>query len=356
MLQRTCCGLGSGLLLGLVLMSFPAIGDEPYRLELHGGPSIVDSDFRSLSASMLGSSQSIADTSSKGLEFGAEYFFRPIEADSGPLWEAAFLERASSLKLSLGASRADSESAATWSLGGPTTETTSRTRFERREYELRYRFVATEKPWFGIASYGVADNAAERLGVPAIEWDDEHIRYSVGVGRYLGSRTAVTAEYGRSRLESSPVVGLSPGLGSPGLGSSLLSRRDRTLSLGVHSVLELRARGHLGLTAAQHEMTFTDPASSDDSLGSYVIGVSYYPRNNIAIGLSAMGYHDGDPSLRGSLHEYMLEANWFVTPSIAVGLAYETTDYRLGFVDSLGFSSGNKDSSSGFRFNFTWRR
>jgi hypothetical protein len=349
MLKRKCYGFRSTSILGLILGSLPAYADGPYRLELSGGPSRIDSDISSLSASVLGSSQSIHSMSSKRFELGGEYFFRPLAADHGPLREAAFLERAPSLKLSFAESRADSESAMTWSFGGPTTETSSATRFETSEYQLRYRFVMPEKPWIGIASYRFTDRAAERQGVPS-EWDDEHTRYSVGIGRYIGSRIAVTAEYGRSRLESSTSIG-SPNA----VGLSSLSIRDRTLTVGVHSVLELGARGHLGLTAALHETAFTGPAAPDDPARSYEVGVTYYPRNDVSLGLSALGRYDTDTALHGNLNEYKLEANWFVTPSIAVGLAYETADFRLGLVDPLGFPSGNENSSSGFRFNFTWR-
>jgi hypothetical protein len=75
-----------------------------------------------------------------------------------------------------------------------------------------------------------------------------------------------------------------------------------------------------------------------------------------SIGLSASGEYDA-PSDWGDRdrYEYRLEANWFVTRSIAIGAAYETTDSRIGFVDSFGFGYEAEDDSTGVGFNFSWR-
>jgi hypothetical protein len=337
--QQMASVLRTGL--PLLLLSCPAYSDEPYRFELRGGYSAIDSDLTSNSSSLLGTELGIGDESTHGLGFTGDYYFRPLEAASGPWQEAAFLERTPTLSFSIGEARTDSESSSSGIFGNFMSTRDS----EASEYELRYRFVAAQKPWLAIASYNQTDNTTAELGA---EWEDERTGYSLGVGRYLGLRTAVTAEYGRSRLEVSPPANILPG--------ALSSLRSESLTIGVHSVLPLGTQRHLGLTAALHETALTT-TSFDSSVGSYELGVRYYPRNDISIGLSAIGEYD-TPSGWGDRdrYEYLLEASWFVTPSIAVGLAYETTDSRIGFVDSFGLGSEAENDSSGFRFDFSWRR
>lgn len=342
MSTKRCRGWRTGLPLCVLLISFPAYGAEPFRFELRGGFSTVDSDSSSFGSSLIGVERGAGDASTNGLEFAGAYFFRPIEADTGPLREAAFLERAPSLTFSLGKARTDSESTSSGIFGDFASTRDS----EASEYGLRYRFVAPQRPWIGIVSYGYADSATAQHGVAVSEWDDERTSYSLGAGRYVGPRTAVTAEYGRSRLESSPLIG--------GLVPSL---RSESLTIGVHSVLPLGTRRHLGLTAALHETAFTSPVGLDDSIGSYELGVTYYPRNDVSIALSTIDLYDAEPNWGDrDRHEYKLEANWFINRSIAVGMAYETTDSRFGFVDTFGGGSETRSDSSGFRFNFSWRR
>jgi hypothetical protein len=260
----------------LLLLSCPAYSDEPYRFELRGGYSAIDSNLASNSSSLLGSELGIGDESTQGLGFAGDYYFRPIEAASGPLREAAFLERAPTLSFSIADFRTDSES----SLSGVFGNVTSIGDSEAREYELRYRFVAPQKPWLGIVSYNEADSTTAQLGD---EWNDERTGYSLGVGRYVGPWTAVTAEYGRSRLEISPLANVLP--------AALSSLRSESLTIGVHSVLPLGTQRHLGFSAALHETAVTS-TSFDSSVGAYELGVTYYPRNDISIGLSASGEYD----------------------------------------------------------------
>jgi hypothetical protein len=327
--------------LPLLLLSCPAYSDEPYRFELRGGYSAVDSNLTSNSSSLLGSELGIGDESTHGLGFAGDYYFRPIEAASGPLREAAFLERAPALSFSMAETRIDSASSSSGMFGNFTSTRDS----EASEYELRYRFVAPQKPWLGIVSYNEADSTTAQLGG---EWNDERTGYSLGVGGYVGPWTAVTAEYGRSRLEISPLANVVPG--------ALSSLRSESLTIGVHSVLPLGTQRHLGLSAGLHETAVTS-TSFDSSVGAYELGVTYYPRNDISIGLSASGEYDAPADWENrDRYEYRLEASWFVTPSIAVGLAYETTDSRIGFVDSFGFGGEAESDSSGVRVNFSWRQ
>jgi hypothetical protein len=329
--------------LPLFLSTFSAYGAEPYRFELRGGYSSIDSDSSSNGSSLLGSELGIGNASTHGLRFAGDYFFRPLEAANGPLQEAAFLERTPTLSFSIGEARTDTEFSSSGLFGNFMSTLES----EATEYGFRYRFVAPRKPWLGIVSYHETDNTTAQ---PGREWSDERTGYSLGVGRYAGPRTAVTVEYGRSRLELSPLVNVLP--------SPLPSLRSESLTIGVHSVLPLGTQRHLGLTAALHETARTGlDASFDTSVGSYELGVTYYPRNDVSIGLSATGEYDApaDWGARDN-YAYSLRANWFVTRSIAVGLAYETIDSRIGIVDSLGFGGETENDSSGVRFNFSWRR
>jgi hypothetical protein len=214
---------------------------------------------------------------------------------------------------------------------------------------LRYQFIAPKRPWIGIVGYGYADNTTEISGISEPqETDEKFTSYSVGIGRYVGPRTSVIAEYGRSHRDTD----LRPPIGIGGLDSLTLSVRHETLTVGVHSLLELGTRRHLGLTAALHETAAT--SFPDDPIGSYEVGVTYYPRTDISVALSATGEYRTDTN-SGDIHGYMLEGRWFITESVAVGLRYETTDFRLRFADSFGFLSTTESNSDGFRFNVSWR-
>src|SRR5690606_25148327 len=58
-----------------------------------------------------------------------------------------------------------------------------------------------------------------------------------------------------------------------------------TLTLGVHSVLGLGARGHLGLTAALHETTFTL---------THVLGIVYRAISGFILEKAGLTRSDGD--------------------------------------------------------------
>lgn len=320
--------------LPLLLMSCPAFGAEPYRFELRGEYSAVDSDFISSASSVLGTEIGIGDDSTNGLQLEGDYFFRPIEARDGPLREAAFLERASALSFSVLEARTDGDRRSSGLFG----DFTSTFDTQASAYGLRYRFVGPQKPWIGTVGYEYADDATSQLGT---EWESERTGYSFGFGRYVGPRTSVTAEYGRSRLESMAFIGTLPTL------------RSETLSVGVHSVLPLGKQRYLGVTAALRDTSIT---SADDSVGTYELGVAFYPRNDVSIALSAVGEYHAPAFPDRDRYEYALEANWFVTPSLAVELGYETSVARVGFSDPLGLPSESKDDSSGLRLGFSWRR
>ena len=120
---------------------------------------------------------------------------------------------------------------------------------EASAYGLRYRFVGAEKPWIGTVGYDYADTATSQQG---FEWGDERTGYSLGFGRYVGPRTSVTAEYGRSRTESMVFTGTLPSL------------RSETLSLEIHSVLPLGNQRHLGLSAALHDTSITSATTKSE--------------------------------------------------------------------------------------------
>lgn len=268
--------------------------------------------------------------------------------NSGPLKEAAFLARASALRFAVAHARDESEFRGMSTLGGSVTEGSSKGESKSNDYRLRYQFVAPGRPWIGVVSYNHGNSTSDDLGILRQTQDERRNSYSVGMGRYVGHRTAVIAEYGRSHRDTD----WRPAIDS---WAGLQSVRHETLTLGVHSLLKLGTRRHLGLAAALHETAATGANVSDDSIGSYEVGVTYYPRNDVSIGLSVTGEYTSN-TWGGDRRGYMLEANWFVSESIALGLGYDTSESRNGFTDSFGFSSAGKYDSEGFRLSASWRR
>lgn len=332
MCSKKPASLRVGVPLYVILASLQAHGAEPYRLELHGGFSSMDSDdssYREFTGNASGSSELYSRRSSDRLDLAGEYYFDPVDTADGPLKEAAFLARTSALSFAVSELRTDVESrqVTTTDPGSLDSEFTGTTKLRGSEYDIRYRFVAPRSSWIGIVGYGYADQSPT---------DGSNTAYSVGFGRYVGQRTSVVAEYRRSRLDS------------------VVSVRNEILTVGVHSLLELGTQRHLGLSA-QLDSLSTD---AGHSLGTYEIGVTYYPRNDMSIGLSATGdYHRSAAFGSADRHGYELEASWFVTESIALGMGYAASDERSDFGDSsLGDFGLFESNTDGFRFTVSWRR
>lgn len=331
-----------GLPLCLLFVSLPAYDAEPYRLELHGEFSTIksnDSSYGQFSAPGFGFSQSSAgNTSRDRLGFSGEYFFDPVESNSGPLKEAAFLAKTSGLMFSVSGSDAQGEGRTTTTsdIGDAGPNGTYLTDWKARNYNLRYRFVAPQNTWFGVVggSYLVRESNLSSL-------DHKRTRYSVGIGRYVGRRTSVVAKYGRSHLDAG-VAGL----------------RDETLSVGVRSLIQLGTRHHLATSALLEQTN----SVGGESVRTYQVGLAYYPRNDLSIALSTTGNYDysaPDGDRDGDVHRrgYLLEADWFVTEEIALGIGYETSDDRSNYGDPNAGNFGlAENSADGIRLNVSWRR
>lgn len=333
MLQNRCTAARFGLPLYLILLSVPAYGARPYRFELHGGFSRMDTGFSSYANNSVGPVtfiQSTGDQSSDNLKFSGDYYFGSIETNSGPLREAAFLAKASALMFSASDSRTNGKGRITTT----SMNSTYLTNYRERAYGLRYQFVAPKRPWIGVVSY---DHVAISSSTT---------NYSVGVGRYVGRRTSVVAEYGWSRFQ-------------------FISARNRTLTIRARTLLQL-GTWHLAVSAALHRYSVDTLAGglpvgtylNGEPVHTYEVGVTYYPRDDVSIALSTKGdYHYSSAFGSEDTHGYRLEADWFLTESIDLGVSYQKNRDRsiLGGPSFGGIGALDNVDTDGFQFNVSWR-
>lgn len=339
MLQERCTAANFGLPLCLILVSVSAYGAGPYRFELHGGFSRMNTGFSSYANSPFGPVtlvQSAGNQSSDNLDFAGDYYFGPIETNSGPLQEAAFLAKASALMFSASEARNNGTGKITTTSNTATlpTERTYASAYREKAYGLRYQFVAAQRPWIGVASY---DHATINSSTTT---------YSVGMGRYVGRRTSVVAEYGWSHFQYVP-------------------GRNRALTIRARTLLRLGAR-NLAVSAALHRYSVDVLAGNlpvstylnGESVHTYEVGVTYYPRDDVSIALSTNGdYHYSFPYGSEDTRGYRLEADWFFTDSIDLGVSYQKNRDRSILGDPRLGSSGafNNVDTDGFQFNVSWR-
>ena len=314
MLKKRYTAAQFGLSLCLIIVALPAYSAGPYRLELHGGFSRTDTSSNSSSEFSVPTPQSYQSTdnySTDSLDFSGDYYFRSIETNNGPLQEAAFLAKASTLTFSVSKSRL-------YNKGQSYT-------YRSNNYDLGYQFVAPERPWIGVVSYGGNNQSLRQTN------------YSLGMGRYIGRRSSVVAEYGSSHYR----------------GTSL---RFETLTIRARSLLRIGAQHYLAVSAALHRSSETSPTHGEP-YRTYEFGVTYYPRDDISIALSTNGnYHLNIPYVSDDTRGYLLEANWFLNESITLGAGYETSRERANSAyPGLGYFTVIHSNADGFRLSFSWR-
>lgn len=315
MVKKRYAAAQFGLPLCTLLVSLPAYCAGPYRLELHGGFSNTDTNSGSSSTISVPTPQSYQSTVHQATDrfgFSGDYYFRSVETSSGPLQEAAFLARAPSLMFSVSKSHMHSKGQAyTY-------------RSEESDYGLAYQFVAPERPWIGVVSYGTNNQSSRQTS------------YSVGMGRYVGQRSSVVAEFGNSHYRGTSV-------------------RVENLTIQARSLLQIGAQHYLAVSAALHRSRTSQ--SYAEPYRTYDVGITYYPRDNISIALSTNGdYHYSIPNGRDETRGYLLQANWFLTESITLGVGYETSQERANSAyPSLGNFFDMHSNADGFRLNVSWR-
>ncbi len=203
------------------------------------------------------------------------YYLQSVDTSKGPLPEAAFLDRASSIELLAGTGEIDFDDFGDADLDS---------------YAIGTRLVAKESGWLVELGYGLD------------KWDgivNEDIDiYSIGAGKYVLENTAIVLSY--TKLDSD------------------LEGDSDAYDLGVEHLWHFADMGALKLDATVGRV---DPDLGDD-IDVWGLGGTYYVNNNLGFG-AAYSQEDSDDM---DVEDWSLFAEWFVTEKVALTLAYTDSE------------------------------
>jgi hypothetical protein len=225
-----------------------------------------------------------ADRESFGLT--GTYYLNSVNTDKGPLAEAAFLDRASSIQIDLSTGEIDGD-------GG---------KVDIDSYSVDSRLVSKETGWLVDLGYRFDE----------IENNDEFDTFSIGAGKYVLENTAVVLSYAKSDAD--------------------LGDDADTYGLGVEHLWHL-AQGAIKLDAS---IARIDAENSDD-VDVWGLGGTYYVTPKLGFGAN-YSLADSDET---ELENWSLFAKWFVTEQIELSLAYtEQEDDEFDFEsDAIMFNA-----------------
>ena len=247
MFKKTVIAAGLGL-------AISSAAQAEYQFELGANSSTGDFEVGSASA----------DQETFGL--AGSYYLDSVDTSRGPLGEAAFLDRASSIDLDF----------STGELDGDESDV------DVDSFAIDGRLVAKESGWLLELGYRLDEIGNEEVDT-----------YSIGAGKYVLENTAVVLSYANSD-------------------SDILGESD-SYELGLEHLWQLE-RGAIKLDAV---VGLVDPEIRDD-YSVWGLDGTYYVNPSLGFG-AAYALADGDET---ELQNWSLFARWFVTEKVALSLAY----------------------------------
>ncbi len=281
-----------------------------------------------------------------GATLAARYYLAPVATNQGPLQQAAFLQRSSSVGVMY---RDDS---------ALTVETDS--------YGIFGRYVAKQSGWFVGGQYSDSDGSQDTSGGNSLSRFSRHSDidgndYQFTVGRYLLENTTLGIAYQYAEIDQSDVITSSP-VGVCSFVSCLhttnsnikFDNKTYTINLKHFSAIEgldylltlsysdteskirteinasispslsLPPSGLLGASPEGADIAAIQEINSvkNDS-SSYAIGAKLYPTKRVAVGMGFSSF-DNDAT---DPETYTINAEWFFLPAVAVNFSYSKTNY-----------------------------
>jgi hypothetical protein len=227
--------------------------------------------------------------------YGAQgtWYLETVDTSKGPLGEAAFLDHSSFI--TIGASDGEIDLTDNGNADGQT-------------YNIQTRYVA-EGPGWQLSGWLVD------LGYQVAEPGDRTINtWNAGVGKYITPNTTLVLEYQSSELNNGP------GSGIDSYGAALEHFFDLN-----HGGVKVRAAG--GKTVV----------SGLDDPTTWALGATWYISNNLGFGADFEQTDFNGYETNG----IRVNAQWFITESFAVDLAY--TDIQP---DDIKLETGGKLETS----------
>lgn len=257
MFKKTVIAAGLGLALS-------SAAQAEYQFELGANSSTGDFEVGSMNN---------ADQERFGL--AGTYYIESVDTSKGPLGEAAFLDRASSINLDLSTGEIDGD--------GDNIDIDS--------YAAGSRLVSKESGWLVDLGY--------RLDEIENEQSDT---FSIGAGKYVLENTAVVLNYINAEADT---------LGEYAYANTL--GESDTYGLGVEHLWHLEQ----GAVKLDTSLALVDPEMGDD-INAWGLGGTYYVNHALGFG-AAYSQSDSDEI---ELEKWSLFAQWFVTEQVALSLAY----------------------------------
>ncbi|TQV86305.1 putative porin [Exilibacterium tricleocarpae] len=227
-----------------------------------------------------------ADVDIDEFRLGGEYYFGGVDDSKGPLAEAAFLDRASSVRASYGMGEIDGN-------GGD---------LDTDRFSLGGRFVDSASGW--IFSIDYSEFEIDDGGDETETWD-------FSVGKYIAENTAVTFTY-RTEEEGND---------------------DTDFYVAeVKHIAELSGGAYLSLEGL---LAIGDADERDDPI-VYGGSFTYYPTRHFGIGALA-ALEDSDDTEETT---YSIFGSWFASDTLAVTASYDIVDDDEINVESDVFTIG----------------
>lgn len=255
---------------------------------------------------------------SDNLDLFGTWYFSGVTSNDGPRSRAAFLARASSVSLRY--SGLDGDATIRVDSIDPTVPSdTTRSSTSGDTFSATARYVWAGSGWYVLGS----------LATASLEFDNGDVdadAYTVGIGKYFASRTAIDLSVLHEDSTSS--------------GSIFQSN-----SSGSAARLALMHVGDLGSTWQYGTDVALSTDGAGDSDGSFDLKLSLYPTRSVAFGLDIAGQLEnfGDGAVR-----YETFISWFPRESF-------TINARYGWVtidEPAGIDTDNDSAGVGFRFRF----
>ena len=290
-------------------------GEYDYEAGLSYGNSSTNSSSPLLVSggnpgSQFGSVTNSSD--SDRVELSGTWYYSGLSDKSGPKSRAAFLDRASGIRL---AYSYDDLSGSYVNAGLqpplppgilPIPPSTGSTDGSTHALEVGLRHVWEASGWYGLAGATRIDSAFDTVfdGTSG-SYDMDATAYTLGIGKYFGQATALDLSI---------------------ISSDLDGYDTKTYALSFNHVGSLGGNWHY---AADLGVAVSDVDYDD---GSYSLGFSLFPNRELEFGIEAV--HQDWP-FDGDRNTYEGFASWFVRDHVELNASYRNADWKPNSVTDI---------------------
>jgi hypothetical protein len=254
-----------------IALAMSAGAQADYNWELGAGGT-----FGTVTQELKNNGQKIRkiDTDTDQVEVSGTWYMETVDTSKGPLGEAAFLDASSSIKVEFGDGKV---------------KLTQQNNPDGQTYSADMRYVA-EGPGWKLSGW-LVDLGYEREEPGNLKID----QYNVGIGKYITDNTTVVLNYESTSLNNGN------GSGIDQYGGNV----DHFFAIGDGG---LKASVNFGRTYVNNR----------EDVDTYGLDAIYYLGNNIGLGINWEQQEESGYEV----NRYGVSAEWFISESFAVTMAY----------------------------------